>query len=688
MALFGEDKEPDFSLLRKRALELYDGAVQSQTLLESKPGRLRTPVEYLKVIERFRQVYLTCPASSKADDALFAVGELHQKMGIEYQDPQYFLKAVKTFTFLSNEYPSSTLSEKAAFSVAEIYLNDLRNPDAAREAFEDFLENYPGSPKVRNARARLEDLKAELRPKGKTRTLTTETRAPVGKDFGRAMKNDLPSEEITAATRQGGRLTSREGEHSLSNVSQTQVASPLRPALVKEARYWHEDGYTRLVVALDSQAHYQEGRLEGPSRVYLDIQNSRLSLALLNKILNLGKGVTRVRIGQPTNNVSRFVLEGGELKAYQIFTLQNPFRIVVDVQDLSQLNGETRTPPQGFPEHNSSPLSDELRVISKFESKPRPGNDGRNPERLDGVKNTELETPKATLAKKSSAAKPVVNETAKGKDNPSAVTVRSESKTQPNEGISVSTVASPKSDGTRSLIRTLGLKIGRIVIDAGHGGQDTGTVGPSGLMEKDLVLDISLKLRVLIEEKLGGEVILTREDDSFIPLERRTELANLNQADLFVSIHANSSRDRAVRGVETFFLDFTSSPNSEEVAARENASSQKTIFELQDLVKRIALREKIDESREFAQIIQKAVVKQIQKNPQTTNRGVKQAPFIVLIGAQMPSILTEVSFLSNPSDEKLLKSPNYRQKMAQAICNGIEDYTRNLGGIKTARNLR
>lgn len=310
------------------------------------------------------------------------------------------------------------------------------------------------------------------------------------------------------------------------------------------------------------------------------------------------------------------------------------------------------------------------------------------PKELEAVKNTELETPKATLPKKSSAAKPVVNETAKGKESPSAVTMRSESKTEPNSGITVSTVASPKSDGTRSLIRTLGLKIGRIVIDAGHGGYDNGTVGPSGLMEKDLVLDISLKLKTLIEEKLGGEVILTREDDSFIPLERRTELANLSQADLFVSIHANSSRDRAVRGVETFFLDFTSSPNSEEVAARENASSQKTIFELQDLVRRIALREKIDESREFAQIIQKAVVKQIQKNPQTTNRGVKQAPFIVLIGAQMPSILTEVSFLSNPSDEKLLKSPNYRQKMAQAICNGIEDYTRNLGGIKTARNLR
>jgi N-acetylmuramoyl-L-alanine amidase len=262
-----------------------------------------------------------------------------------------------------------------------------------------------------------------------------------------------------------------------------------------------------------------------------------------------------------------------------------------------------------------------------------------------------------------------------------------------SEGKSVVTTAAareakPKSDGSLSLIRTLGLKIGRIVIDPGHGGYDNGTVGPSGLEEKELVLDVAFRLKKLVEEKLNGEVVMTRTDDTFIPLEERTAIANQSQADLFISIHANSSPNRRVSGVETFFLNFATSADVEETAARENASSQKTIFELQDLVQKIALKEKVDESREFAQTIQKAMTTQVQKaRASAKDRGVKQAPFIVLIGANMPSILSEISFVSNPSDEKLLKSAGFRQKIAEALCHGIEDYTRNLSGVKTASNI-
>ena len=164
--------------------------------------------------------------------------------------------------------------------------------------------------------------------------------------------------------------------------------------------------------------------------------------------------------------------------------------------------------------------------------------------------------------------------------------------------------AEPTSLGDRSLTRTLGLKIGRIVVDAGHGGHDTGTIGPDGLMEKDLVLDVALRLGRLLETRLGADVIYTRDDDTFIPLETRTAIANEHQADLFISIHANSSSDPSARGVETYYLNFTSNPDALEVAARENAVSQKSIFELQDLVKKITLKEKIDESRELATDVQ------------------------------------------------------------------------------------
>jgi N-acetylmuramoyl-L-alanine amidase len=245
--------------------------------------------------------------------------------------------------------------------------------------------------------------------------------------------------------------------------------------------------------------------------------------------------------------------------------------------------------------------------------------------------------------------------------------------------------ASPNSSGERSLIRALGLKIGRIVVDAGHGGHDTGTIGPDGLREKDLVLDVALKLGKLLEDRLGAEVVYTRDDDTFVPLETRTAIANKEQADLFISIHANSSRDASARGVETYYLNFTSSSDALEVAARENAVSEKSIHELQDLVKKIALKEKIQESREFAADVQKSLYTGLNaKSPGLRNRGVKKAPFIVLIGANMPSILAEISFVSNPGDEKKLKTGDYRQRIAESLYKGIAKYASGLSGVKVA----
>ena len=246
--------------------------------------------------------------------------------------------------------------------------------------------------------------------------------------------------------------------------------------------------------------------------------------------------------------------------------------------------------------------------------------------------------------------------------------------------------AQPTANGERSLIRALGLKIGRIVVDAGHGGHDTGTIAPNGLLEKDLVLDVALRLGKLLESRMGAEVVYTRDDDTFIPLETRTAIANQNEADLFISIHANSSRDPSARGIETYYLNFTTSADALEVAARENAVSEKSIHELQDLVKKIALKDKIEESREFAVDVQQALYNGL-ANRGMRNRGVKKAPFIVLIGANMPSILAEISFVSNPADAKRLKTPEYRQKIAESLYRGTSKYVSGLSGMKVASKL-
>ncbi len=234
--------------------------------------------------------------------------------------------------------------------------------------------------------------------------------------------------------------------------------------------------------------------------------------------------------------------------------------------------------------------------------------------------------------------------------------------------------------------RVLGLKLGRVVIDPGHGGHDAGTHGPSGLLEKDVVLDVAQRLGKLLEERLGSEVIYTRSDDTFIPLEQRTQIANEHKADLFLSIHANSSPFRYVAGVETYYLNFTTSKTALDVATRENASSQRTVFELKDLLQKIALKDKIDESREFATRIESALYGlSSRSNTTAKNRGVKKAPFVVLIGAQMPSVLAEIGFLTNTRDEALLKKPEHRQKIAEALYKGIASYADTLSHFQVAK---
>jgi N-acetylmuramoyl-L-alanine amidase len=241
---------------------------------------------------------------------------------------------------------------------------------------------------------------------------------------------------------------------------------------------------------------------------------------------------------------------------------------------------------------------------------------------------------------------------------------------------------SPTLKGNLTLTRTLGLKVGRVVIDPGHGGKDTGTIGANGLVEKDVVLDVAQRLRSMLIGRLGTEVILTRQDDSFVPLEERTAIANQNSGDLFISIHANASRNRRVRGVETYVLDFATNAGEREVASRENASAQKNIRELEDLLKQIALEDYNQESRDLAHVVQRNLVSDLSDHLLgSRDRGVKQAPFIVLIGSGMPSILTEIGFLSHPASEKYFKSPQSREEVAEALYRGIEDYFHSLGAV-------
>lgn len=239
--------------------------------------------------------------------------------------------------------------------------------------------------------------------------------------------------------------------------------------------------------------------------------------------------------------------------------------------------------------------------------------------------------------------------------------------------------AQPTEEGY-SLVRQLGLGVQKIVIDPGHGGKDPGCIGKTGLKEKEVVLDVCIRLKKLLEQDPGLQIILTRESDIYVPLESRTVVANQQQADLYISVHANANQNRKRSGVESFYLNFSTDPTVNEIAARENATSSKNISKMKEIILKIVQNSKIEESRALAQSIQKQLVRHLSKKfNDVQDLGVKGGPFWVLIGAEMPSVLVEISHLSNQIEEARLNSPQYRQEIAQGIYAGILSYIKSLG---------
>jgi N-acetylmuramoyl-L-alanine amidase len=417
---------------------------------------------------------------------------------------------------------------------------------------------------------------------------------------------------------------------------------------IDNVRYWEEQNSVRVAVDVSGEVNVVKGEAKSPDRVFVDISPAHLNSVLAGKQWSVASSlVSQIRVGQYNATTVRVVLHVGGKVQVSTASLREPDRLIIDVSGEPQrVAPAAPLPPPSVsaPAPAPAPISTTRPVNSNPEPPRRPA------EHVPPVATAELIPPPD----------------AKNADTNNRVI----------------TPASPPNSGPRSLIRSLGLKLSRVVIDAGHGGHDTGSIGPGGYTEKELVLDVAMRLKEKLERELAAEVVMTRTDDSFVPLEKRTAIANEQESDLFISIHANSSRVRSVRGVETFYLNFTSSREALETASRENAASERSIHELQDLVNRIMLRDKVDESRELAEHVQNALAA---RKGAGANRGVKQAPFVVLIGANMPSVLAEISFISNPQEERLIKTAQTRQAIAEALFDGVRSYAESLSGTKTAK---
>lgn len=450
---------------------------------------------------------------------------------------------------------------------------------------------------------------------------------------------------------------------------------------LSDVRFWSLAGSTRVALELTGPVKFRYEKLPNPDRIFIDLTGARLAVPGRGmRVIPVGDELVRqIRAAETKPQVIRVVLDLSGPADYEITQLTNPFRVMVEVRAKSP--AAVSAAPAREP---AAPAAAERAPVPPA---PHPAPAAWPPAAAPA------KTPGAVPAAAHGSAappapppQPSAEPPAQAPDAPLAQPRPGAPKAEPAELAAAPKAAKSPPRGIPSMTRALGLKIGKVVIDAGHGGQDHGTTGPTGLTEKELVLDVALRLGALVEQRLESEVLYTRTEDVFIPLEERTAFANKHRADLFISIHANSSPLKNVSGSEVFFLNFTTDRSALEVAARENASTGKSIFELRELLQKIALKDKKDESREFASKVQSSLHATWYKmNARARNRGVKQAPFVVLIGADMPSILTEIGFLSNPRDEALMKKPEHRQRLAEALYKGIAQYASTLSHVQFAQ---
>jgi N-acetylmuramoyl-L-alanine amidase len=714
--------------------------------LEGRPEQQRTRLQYERVLDAYRAIYHADPGAPRADAAVAAVADLLAEEGRVFQDEKALHDAVGQYEFLRHQYPGSRYRISALLTEGEIYQRDLGDLQQAKTVYQNFLRLYPQNPLGAEARSELNNIRrdqvsatraqsahgsprsgthrntvvaalSQPQPEVSSRTASaprTQIRGNPSKpasDSGIEESNLPPSQPSSEVAENSPEPTAGATSGSTEDTRLMNAPPPPRRGrlpLITGIRHWSTPDYTRVAIDLQQEVRYQAARVSDPDRIFFDLYGARLSPELSGRAVEVTDDgfLTRIRAAQSSADTTRVVLDVNSLSDYDAFFLQNPSRLIIDVHGTRgaipprpiasanlpspsqrpspRISSPAHPAPVGTPQPGPSPGPDNgsaLSDVAGLSSQPDQVRATRHPTTAPVV---------SSVAGTSPASRATNPQSLSTRTSRPVVSSRATDDVPPAEagapGIPAPETVPSAQHVPNSMVRALGLKINRIVIDPGHGGHDSGTLGPGGLQEKDVVLDVALRLGRLLRQRLGADVIYTRSDDTFIPLETRTAIANQAQADLFISIHANSSPDTSARGVEVYYLNFTSSADALDVAARENAVSDESIHQLSDLVKKIALQDKINESRAFAADVDQSLYEGLdQGNPGLKDRGVKKAPFVVLIGANMPSILAEISFLTNPDDAEELREPQYRQRIAESLYLGVARYVSSLNGLRLAQ---
>ncbi len=563
--------------------------------------------------------------SEKAEPKLkvriyFTLGELFRDLRKITLSPYDFESAIEYYKKVYSEFPDSNLADDALYYTGKLYLEVENDTDQAISFFEKITTSYAKGDYFDKASTILNSLGTNVNQKKEVSKEQKETQ-----EIEKKKSEKKKEEEKETEVKESDNLTQEQVSLKLIN---------LENVILKISE---EGAICELMVSGNVRYLYKElpedKKNNKPPRIYIDLIDTRLG-ENIEKFKSIEKGfIKTIRLGQFADNTVRIVFDLVDIKTYLIFLEENPYKIVVHFGDVTNQTNMTsmemrqteKATAPGKIEPSAQKVSDESQKVKK----------GDEEESKDAINLKIVESMKDSLRKN---------------------------------------ISEKKADSI-PLSKQLGLKVKRIIIDAGHGGDDFGAIGKSGLKEKDVVLDIALELLRIIKKNTDIEAILTRNTDTTLKLSERAALAREKKADLFISIHANANKNKKFSGVEVYYLNNTDDRASQKVAMLENVNSDKSISDLKMTLLDLAISANVDESMRMAQYVQEGIVSKLRKKyPDVKDRGVKYALFYVLFGTEIPSILVETSFISNPVEEKRLKSKEYKKLIAEGIYEGIMKY--------------
>ena len=572
---------------------------------------------WLNGVRNFRKIFLAGPKSEFAAPSLYMLGRMYAKMYKRFHNDIDLQESISYYRDVSGLFPEDRLADDALYAVGKIYLNEKNNPEKAAKSFIRIIANYRNGDMYPHASDKL-------------KFLSKEHNMP------------LPEAMLTPSY--------------IENLS-----------YVLPVKYWSSNDYTRVVIKASGPVTYQERLLEKqgdlPRRLYIDFQQSYIEPKYRAPVPIEDGLLKQIRTGQFTPETVRVVLDIQSISNYKIFSLPDPFRVVIDVHGESLAKKEFakgRPQPPATVPSESRPLET---TVTTTASEPPP-TPVIPPEPVD---ETDTDAVIAAIIKNEPEMEDSVIVLADQKKHTVHVAFEKQS--------TAGKVKSSIKENELSLAQQLGLGIRKIVVDPGHGGKDPGA-SAFGLKEKDVVLKIGRKLAIILAEKTGAKVILTRDSDVFLPLEERTAITNTQAADLFISLHINAHPSQKVHGLETYYLNLSTNAEAMRVAAFENATSTHQMSDLQDILSDIMKNSKIHESSRLAGFVHNSLCNGSREAQETNfkNLGVKQAPFYVLIGAQMPAILIEIAFITNPEDSKHLADSKFLDTVVTNIAEGVQHY--------------